>query len=108
MTNWETDPIAAHVCWYETDTNGGKDKDGEDDGSEGEGSGEDSSEGDSSAGESSENDGSGDEGSVIYDSDGNVIEASSSEMGSSSPEDYEYAEHESELGSDTGLEAGED
>lgn len=103
MTNWETDPIAAHVCWYETDINGGKDKGSEDDGSEGKGSGEDSSEGDGI-----DDGSSGDGRSVIYDSDGNVIEASSSEMGDSSPEDYEHAEHESELGSDTGLEAGDE
>lgn len=87
MTNWETDPITAHVCWYETDTNGGKGKGSEDDGSEGKGSGEDSSEDDGSEDGSTEDDGSGDEGSVIYDSDGSVIEASSSEMGDSRPED---------------------
>ena len=101
----ESDSVAADVCWYETVIDGGGDehsgeKGTDDDGSEDESSGEDSS-GDQSGGEED----GGDEGSVIYDSDGNVMGDSSASMEDSSSEVYEYAEHESELGSDTGFEA---
>lgn len=113
----ESDPVVAHICWYETEIDGGGDGDSEDkgsgdDGSERNGSGEDDSDDDGTGDGSSGDVAGGDEGSVIYDSDGNVMEDpsslrgdSSSPMEDSSSEVYEYSEHESELGSDTGYEA---
>ena len=46
--------------------------------------------------------------SVAYDSEGNVLGDSSSLMEDSDSETYEYTQHESELGSDTAFEAGDD
>ena len=100
--------VVAHVCWLEKvdDSEKGKwngDKGSEDGRNEGKGSGEDGSEKVSSGDESG-----GDEENVIYDSDGNVMEDASSTREETSSETYEYTEHESELGSDTGFEAADD
>jgi hypothetical protein len=85
--------VTAHVGWFEMDDDDDDDetKDSEDWASE-----EDSK--DDSGGYDSIGDGD----SVAYDSEGNVLEDSSSLMDESSSEAYAYAEHESELGSDTG------
>jgi hypothetical protein len=88
-------PISAYVCWYETVEDGGEDKDGKDQGGEDNGGESKGNGDDSSKDEGSGDDGDNGEGSVIYDSEGNV-------MGDSGSETYEYTEHESELGSDTG------
>jgi hypothetical protein len=87
--------VTAHVGWFELDGNDDKDRGSEDEDSEGNNS-EDASGGDHSIGDGD---------SVAYDSEGNVLEESSSLMEESSSETYEYTQHESELGSDTGLEA---
>jgi hypothetical protein len=88
--------VTAHVGWLEwnEDEDDDETKDSED------GSSEEDSEDDSGGYDSS-----GDADSVAYDSEGNLLEDSSSLMGESSSEAYAYAEHESELGSDTGYDA---
>jgi len=106
------DPVVAHICWYETEIDDGEDEDSEDkgsgeDGSEGKDSEEDSSGDRGSGDENSGDEDGGDQGSVIYDSDGNVMDDSGSSMEDSGSEIHEYAEHESELGSDTGYQAAD-
>ena len=78
-TAYEADPIVAHVCWHETDEDGGEVDGSGDGGSEGKGSKDNCSKEDDGDGDSSGGDGDGDEGSAIYDSDSNVVEDSSSE-----------------------------
>ena len=91
--------VTAHVGWLEMDgENCGESEESEDDDSE-----EDISDYDSGGYDSI-----GDGDSVAYDSEGNVLEDSSSLMDESSSEAYAYVEHESELGSDTGYEAVND
>lgn len=87
--------VTAHVGWFELDGNDDKDRGSEDEDSNGDNS-EDASGRDHSIGDGD---------SVAYDSEGNVLEESSSLMEESSSETYEYTQHESELGSDTGFEA---
>lgn len=90
--------VTAHFGWSELDGDDGEGRDSEDE----------DSEGDNSEDDSGGRDGIEDVDSVAYDSEGNVLEDSSSSMKDSSSEVYEYTEHESELGSDTGYEAQDD
>lgn len=90
--------VTAHIGWFEVDENDDGSADNEEEGSE-----EDTSD-DDSGGYGSIEDGD----SVAYDSEGNVLGDSSSLMENSDSETYEYTQHESELGSDTGFEAGDD
>lgn len=90
--------VTAHVGWFEVDEDDNGSADNEEEGSD-----EDISD-DDSGGYGSIEDGD----SVAYDSEGNVLGDSSSLMENSDSETYEYTQHESELGSGTGFEAGDD
>jgi hypothetical protein len=89
--------VTAHVGWSEVDGEFGEKEDSED-------SEDDSSDDDSGGYDSDGYDSIEDGDSVAYDSEGNVLGDSSSLIDEPSSGTYEYAEHESELGSDTGYE----